>query len=170
MRSGQHTTILPHFCRSCLSVNLRNLWQKVPYFLLRGQSECVRHDQEREVTARRQSRSGGPWIERITLTGFPQAVQIVDWGHASGCLWAVGHTLRSEGREEARQWVEAGLDDLWDGKGQAVKWVQQRCPPPYASPWTRLETEQCSKHPEKFSALRRVGNLTILMIRYDTER
>lgn len=54
------------------------------------------------------------------MTGFPQAVQIVDWGHASGRLWAVGHTLYSEGSEEARQWVETGLDDLWDGKGQAV--------------------------------------------------
>jgi hypothetical protein len=63
---------------------------------------------------------GAPWIERITLTNFPQAVQIVDWGHASGRLWAVGHALYSEGNEEGKQWVAACLDNLWVGKGWAV--------------------------------------------------
>jgi hypothetical protein len=29
---------------------------------------------------------GAAWIERITLTNFPEAVQIVDWSHASGRL------------------------------------------------------------------------------------
>ena len=63
---------------------------------------------------------GAPWIERITLTNFPQTVQIVDWTHASRRLWAVGHVLYGEGSEEARQWVGARLDDLWVGKGWAV--------------------------------------------------
>jgi len=63
---------------------------------------------------------GARWIERITLTVFPQAVQIVDWSHASGRLWAVGHALYGEGSKEAKQWVEDRLDDLWEGKGWAV--------------------------------------------------
>ena len=50
---------------------------------------------------------GAPWIERITLTNFPQAVQIVDWGHTSRRLWAVDHALYGEGSEEGKQWVEA---------------------------------------------------------------
>ena len=63
---------------------------------------------------------GAPWIERITFTNFPEAVQILDWGHASRRLWAVGHALYGESSEEARPWVEARLDDLWTGKGWAV--------------------------------------------------
>jgi hypothetical protein len=44
----------------------------------------------------------------------------VDWGRASGRLWAVGHALYGEGSEEGKQWVEGRLDDLWVGKGWAV--------------------------------------------------
>ena len=63
---------------------------------------------------------GALWIERITLTNFPDAVQIVDWSHASGRLWAVGQALYGEGSEKTKAWVEANLDDLWAGKGWAV--------------------------------------------------
>jgi hypothetical protein len=63
---------------------------------------------------------GAPWIERITLTNFPDAVQIVDWSHASGRLWAVGQALYGEGSEKTKAWVEANLDDLWAGRGWAV--------------------------------------------------
>lgn len=63
---------------------------------------------------------GARWIERIMLTNFPHAVQIVDWNHASGRLWAVGHALYAEGSKQAKQWVEPRLDDLWQGKAWAV--------------------------------------------------
>jgi hypothetical protein len=63
---------------------------------------------------------GALWIERITLTNFPDAVQIVDWSHASGRLWAVGQALYGEGSEKTKAWVEANLDDLWAGKGWVV--------------------------------------------------
>jgi len=63
---------------------------------------------------------GAPWIERITLTNFPDAVQIVDWSHASGRLWTVGQALYGEGSDKTKVWVEANLDDLWAGKGWAV--------------------------------------------------
>jgi len=63
---------------------------------------------------------GAPWIERITLTNFPDAVQIVDWSHASGRLWAVGQAMYGEGSDKTKTWVEANLDDLWAGKGWAV--------------------------------------------------
>jgi len=63
---------------------------------------------------------GAPWIERITLTNFPEAVQIVDWSHASGRLWAVGQAVYGEGSDKTKAWVEANLDDLWAGQGWAV--------------------------------------------------
>lgn len=63
---------------------------------------------------------GVPWIERITLTNFRDAVQIVDWSHASGRLWAVGQAVYGEGSEKTKAWVEANLDALWAGQGWAV--------------------------------------------------
>jgi hypothetical protein len=63
---------------------------------------------------------GARWIERIMLTNFPQAVQIVDWHHASGRLWMVGQTLYGEGSKQTKEWVGKRLDDLWQGEGWAV--------------------------------------------------
>jgi hypothetical protein len=63
---------------------------------------------------------GARWIERVMLTNFPEAVQIVDWRHASGRLWAVGQAIYGEGRKRTKEWVEQRLDDLWEGKGWAV--------------------------------------------------
>ena len=60
------------------------------------------------------------WIERITLTLFPEAVQIVDWRHASNRLWTVGQTLFGEGSEKTKKWVGSYLDALWEGKGQVI--------------------------------------------------
>jgi hypothetical protein len=58
---------------------------------------------------------GAPWIERITLTNFPQAVQIVDWSHASGRLWAVANAVMGDQTPEAKQWADGQLDRLWQG-------------------------------------------------------
>jgi hypothetical protein len=63
---------------------------------------------------------GAPWIERITLTNFPEAVQIVDWSHASGRLWAVGQAVYGQGSDRTKAWVEANLDALWTGQGWTV--------------------------------------------------
>lgn len=58
---------------------------------------------------------GAPWIERITQTNFPRAIQIVDWSHASGRMWKVGNEKFGEGSVASRQWVEGRLDELWEG-------------------------------------------------------
>ena len=63
---------------------------------------------------------GARWIARIMLTNFPQAVQIVDWHHASGRLWTVGQALYGEGSKQTKEWVVKRLDDLWQGQGWAV--------------------------------------------------
>ncbi len=63
---------------------------------------------------------GAPWIGRITFTNFPQAIQIVDWSHASGRLHTVGKAVLGEGSDRATQWVQARLDELWDGHVEEI--------------------------------------------------
>jgi hypothetical protein len=59
---------------------------------------------------------GAPWIERITKTNFPQAVQIVDWSHASSHLWIVANTVWGDQTPAAKEWAEGELDLLWEGR------------------------------------------------------
>lgn len=58
---------------------------------------------------------GAPWIERITDTNFPNAVQIVDWSHASRRLWSVGKAVYGDQTMQTKQWTEQQLDRLWNG-------------------------------------------------------
>lgn len=60
------------------------------------------------------------WILRITATNFPQAVQIVDWSHASERLHTVANEVLGEGSTDAATWVEARKDELWHGQVDAV--------------------------------------------------
>jgi hypothetical protein len=85
------------------------------YLYAEGVRRCI--DQAERLSS---VNDGARWIERIVLTNFPQAVQIVDWRHASGRLWLVGQTLYGEGSKRTKEWVEKRLDDLWQGKGWAV--------------------------------------------------
>lgn len=55
------------------------------------------------------------WIERLTATNFPHAVQIVDWSHGCEHLHAVAHEVFGEGSRAAGEWVEAQKNDLWAG-------------------------------------------------------
>jgi hypothetical protein len=60
------------------------------------------------------------WIERVTATNFPQAVQIVDWSHGSEHLHVVANEVLGEGSTNAAAWVEARKDDLWHGRVDTV--------------------------------------------------
>jgi hypothetical protein len=64
---------------------------------------------------------GAPWIERITDLNFPEAVQIVDWSHAEGKLWAVSKAVFGEHSPKGKEWVEAQLDQLWQGNVRQVE-------------------------------------------------
>lgn len=55
------------------------------------------------------------WIERVTATNFPEAVQIVDWSHGSQHLHSVANEVFGKGSRAARAWVEPRKDDLWAG-------------------------------------------------------
>ncbi len=74
--------------------------------LRRGLDQCAKLSSVNDAAA---------WIERITRTNFPHAVQIVDWSHASGRLWAVANATLGDQSAEAKQWAARQLDQLWSG-------------------------------------------------------
>jgi hypothetical protein len=63
---------------------------------------------------------GAPWIERITSCNYPQAVQIIDWGHADERLWKVAKAAFGEGSQQTQQWAESCLERLWEGRPEEV--------------------------------------------------
>jgi hypothetical protein len=63
---------------------------------------------------------GALWIERVTGTNFPTAVQVVDWTHASERLWDVGKAVFGEGTPATARWVDGQRDALWDGQVATV--------------------------------------------------
>ena len=63
---------------------------------------------------------GAAWIWRLVEQHFPQALQIVDWYHASEHLWGVAQALFGEGSDLAKQWAQARLDELWKGQMDQV--------------------------------------------------
>jgi hypothetical protein len=64
---------------------------------------------------------GAPWIERITDLNFPEAVQILDWSHAEGKLWAVSRAVFGEQSPEGKGWVQERLAHLWSGEVKKVE-------------------------------------------------
>lgn len=63
---------------------------------------------------------GAVWIERITATNYPSAVQITDWGHADERLWNVAKAAFGEGTARTQQWAETYVDQLWYGRVENV--------------------------------------------------
>lgn len=58
---------------------------------------------------------GAVWIDRITMTNYPQAVQVIDWGHASERLWKVAKAAFGEGTTQSQTWARQQEDRLWHG-------------------------------------------------------
>lgn len=63
---------------------------------------------------------GAVWIWRLVEKYFPQAVQIVDWYHASQYLTPLAETAFGVDTEQARQWLAQARTDLWEGRIQEV--------------------------------------------------
>jgi len=77
---------------------------------------------------------GALWIDRITTSNYPQAIQIIDWSHAEERLWKVAKAAFGEGCLPAQQWVETQADRLWHGRThevvsalQALDWNHISC-------------------------------------------
>ena len=75
---------------------------------------------------------GAPWINRITLSNYPQATQIIDWYHADERLWKVSKAAFGEGSLQTQHWVEKQAELLWHGR---VKEVVNAL---YALDWTQI--------------------------------
>jgi hypothetical protein len=60
------------------------------------------------------------WIGRVTSLNYPEAVQIIDWGHAAERLHDVAKAVFGEGTATSKAWVGSRLDELWEGKVEAV--------------------------------------------------
>lgn len=52
---------------------------------------------------------GAQWLWATAHDLFPEALQILDWYHASTYVWAVAHELHPQATTAARQWAEAHL-------------------------------------------------------------
>ena len=63
---------------------------------------------------------GAPWIDRITTSNYPKAVQILDWGHAEERLWKVAKAAFGEGTLPSQQWAERQIELLWHGRVKEV--------------------------------------------------
>ena len=63
---------------------------------------------------------GAPWIDRITTSNYPKAIQIIDWGHAEERLWKVAKAAFGEGTLPSQQWAEKQIELLWHGRVHEV--------------------------------------------------
>lgn len=63
---------------------------------------------------------GAIWIERITTTNYPQAVQSIDWAHAHERLGNVAKAAFGEGTQPAQQWTAQQASLLWHGRVEEV--------------------------------------------------
>jgi hypothetical protein len=63
---------------------------------------------------------GAEWIWNLAAEHFPQAIQIVDWFHASERVWALGRALFGAETPETTAWVEAQLGRLAQGQAATL--------------------------------------------------
>ena len=61
---------------------------------------------------------GAAWIDRITTTNYPRAVQAIDRGHADERLWKVSRAAFGEGTPPSQAWAEQQAERLWNGTSE----------------------------------------------------
>src|SRR5260221_10923156 len=59
---------------------------------------------------------GAHWIWRIVEAHFPNAIQIVDWYHASAYLVKIAHAAFGENTPQAKTWLDAQQSLLYEGR------------------------------------------------------
>jgi hypothetical protein len=58
---------------------------------------------------------GAHWIWNHADEHYPDAIQILDWYHASAYVWQAAKTLYGDGSDLAQHWAKQYLDLLWEG-------------------------------------------------------
>lgn len=69
---------------------------------------------------------GAVWIWNLVSHHFPEAVEIVDWYHATQHLWEVGNAWHGEGTKKAKDWVKQNKTRLMaDGVERVLSSIKQ---------------------------------------------
>ncbi|NIN05832.1 MAG: ISKra4 family transposase, partial [Anaerolineae bacterium] len=69
---------------------------------------------------------GAAWIWKLAAHHFDEAVEIVDWYHATQHLWEVANCWYSEGSKRAKAWVKANKTRLMeDGVDRVISSIKQ---------------------------------------------
>jgi hypothetical protein len=75
---------------------------------------------------------GAAWIWNQADLHFPDAVQILDWFHATEHLWETAKAAYGEGASSAAEWAKAREDELfnghWDSLMQAMRTLARSFP------------------------------------------
>ena len=66
---------------------------------------------------------GAPWLWEMAHDLFPEALQILDWYHASTYVWAVAHEVYPTDATAAKQWAETHL--AWLAHSQTDQLLRQ---------------------------------------------
>lgn len=102
---------------------------------------------------------GAIWIDRITSTNYPQALQVIDWGHANERLWKVSKVAFGENSPETQAWARQQEAYLWAGRtGEVVRhlsgldWNKIACPADVRESPAYFETRQTKMDYARFRA------------------
>jgi len=69
---------------------------------------------------------GAAWIWNLAAHHFPEAVEIVDWYHATQHLWQIASAWHGDGTRKARRWVERNKSRLMDdGVDRVISSIKQ---------------------------------------------
>ena len=73
---------------------------------------------------------------------FPKRVEVLDWYHAVEHLWAAGKDRWGEGSVQAKEWVAARKEELWEGQVEMVLAALDRAGEAVAAQVHYFETNQ----------------------------
>ena len=63
---------------------------------------------------------GAKWIWNLARYHFPEAIQIVDFYHATERLWALSRTIYGEGTKTCKDWAKKRVKHLLKGKVELI--------------------------------------------------
>ena len=79
---------------------------------------------------------GAVWIWNLAQKYFPNAVQIVDWYHASEYLTPIAEAAFGANTAQAHEWLVQARTELWEGRIQdVIQSCRSLLSHPAARPW-----------------------------------
>lgn len=99
---------------------------------------------------------GAAWIWKMAKELFPQAIQILDWYHATEHLWAAARARFGVNEQGLRAWIEQRKTELWDGKFDEVLTALRTASADLGVPDQSLSDEARERDP-RWIAFRTIG-------------